>query len=63
MGQQATVALRRKLYSLGLKKGDSVQRHLRAMIEIFDALGLRLHHMDVTTTFLNGNRQEEVYCK
>jgi len=32
------LALRRKLYSLRLKDGDSVQKHIKAMIEIFDGL-------------------------
>ena len=32
------LALRRKLYSLRLKEGDSVQKHVKAMIEIFNAL-------------------------
>lgn len=32
------LALRRKLYSLRLKDGDSVQKHVKAMIEIFDGL-------------------------
>ena len=38
MGQQASVTVCRKLYSLRLKEGDSVQKHVKAMIEIFDAL-------------------------
>ena len=32
------LALRRKLYSLRLKDGDSVQEHVKVMIEIFDSL-------------------------
>ena len=32
------LALRRKLYSLRLKDGDSVQEHVKAMIETFDSL-------------------------
>ena len=32
--------LRRKLYSLHLKEGDSVQDHIRAMTEIFEALAV-----------------------
>ena len=32
--------LRKKLYSLKLKEGDSVQEHLRKLIEIFDELAV-----------------------
>ena len=32
--------LRRKLFSLRLKEGDSVQEHIKAMTEIFDGLSL-----------------------
>lgn len=32
--------LRRKLYSLHLKEGESVQNHVRAMTEIFEALAV-----------------------
>ena len=32
--------LRRKLYSLHLKEGESVQQHIKAMTEIFDGLSI-----------------------
>ena len=32
--------LRRRLYSLRLKEGDSVQEHIKAMIEIFNGLSV-----------------------
>ena len=32
--------LRRKLYSLRLKEGQSVQKHIKAMTEVFDALSV-----------------------
>ena len=32
--------LRRKLYSLRLKEGESVQEHIRAMTELFEALAV-----------------------
>ena len=34
------LVLRRKLYSLQLKDGDSVQKHIKAMTEIFDELSV-----------------------
>ena len=34
------LVLRRKLYSLQLKDGDSVQKHIKAMTEIFDELSI-----------------------
>ena len=37
------LALRRKLYSLRLKENESVQTHIKGMIEIFDSLSVVGH--------------------
>ena len=34
------LVLRRRLYSLKLKEGDSVQKHIREMTEIFEELAV-----------------------
>lgn len=40
------LALRRKLYSLKLKDGDSVQEHIKVLTETFDALSVVGDHID-----------------
>jgi hypothetical protein len=36
---------------------------IRTIISLSTSMGWRLHHMDVKTTFLNGEIEEEVYIK
>jgi hypothetical protein len=36
---------------------------IRMIISLTSAMGWRLHHMDMKTTFLNGAIEEEVYIK
>ena len=36
---------------------------IRSILAISTQMGWKIHHMDVTTTFLNGMIEEEVYIK
>jgi hypothetical protein len=44
---------------------DPVSRYtsICTIIELVASMGWKLHHMDVKTTFLNGEIKEEVYIK